>query len=115
MKERSFTVQKKVTGAKHLIHLDYADTFFSRFLGLMGKTNTAGLLITKTNQIHTHFMRFPIDVYYLKKDGTILHIDRNVKPWRFCKKIKNAKHVIEFTAGFDTGLAIGDQIELPEK
>ena len=50
-----------------------ADTFFTRFKGLIGApslTKGEGLLILPCNSIHTHVMRFPIDVLYVSKDNT---------------------------------------------
>ena len=51
-----------------------ADNFFTRFKGLMGAPCLAageGLLILPCNSIHTHFMRFPIDVLYVL---SLIHI-----------------------------------------
>ena len=50
-----------------------ADGFFSRFIGLMGKTpkqieDMGGLLIKPRSQIHMFFMKTPIDAVYLSKE-----------------------------------------------
>ena len=81
-----------------------ADTFWTRFWGLMGKEEAqihemGGLLIKPCSQIHTFFMKVPIDVVYLNRDGVVVHIDENVQPSRCCRRVKNAKYLIEFPSG----------------
>lgn len=47
-----------------------AESFWTRFIGLMGKSGLnkgEGLWIRPTNSIHMWFMRFPIDVIFVKK------------------------------------------------
>jgi uncharacterized protein len=49
-----------------------ADSFFMRFIGLMGKRGLDpghGLLLTRVNDIHMWFMRFPIDAVFLRSEG----------------------------------------------
>ena len=60
-----------------------ADSFFSRFMGLMGKTtkqieDMGGLLIKPCSQIHMFFMKTPIDAVYLSKDNVVIKIDCSV-------------------------------------
>lgn len=77
---------------------ELADTFLSRFRGLMFRKGIAenyALYITPCNQIHMLNMKFPIDVVYLDESGTVIKTDINVQPGRICKTVKNAKSVIE--------------------
>lgn len=81
-----------------------ADTFWTRFKGLMGKSpekinDMGGLLIKPCSQIHTFFMKASIDVVYLSKEWKVVFIDENVQPWKCCKHIKGAKCLIEFPKG----------------
>lgn len=81
-----------------------ADTFFTRFQGLMLKSDGAirqlkGLLIKPCSQIHTFFMKAPIDVVYADKTGKVLKTDKNVLPGKCCKTVKNARWVLEFPVG----------------
>ena len=49
-----------------------AKTFFSRFLGLMGKKKLdsgEGLLLTPCHEIHMWWMRIPIDAVFLQKES----------------------------------------------
>lgn len=78
--------------------LQIANTFFSRLKGLIGApplTYQQGLLISPCQQVHTHFMGFSIDVVFLDKEFKVLHIARQMLPWRFSRFIKNAHYVLE--------------------
>ena len=94
-----------------------ADNFFTRFKGLIGSTPLAAgecLLITRSNSIHTHFMRFPLDVLYVSRDLEVVHIDRAMAPWRFGRIHRKARFVIELPAGTATatGTEVGDRVEV---
>ena len=78
-----------------------ADTFFSRFRGLMMKKQlgpSEGLLLKKCSSIHCLFMRFPIDVVYLDKNMRVVGIE-TVKPWRLGHFFHGAWHVLELGEG----------------
>jgi uncharacterized protein len=84
-------------------HLEIADTFWKRTLGLMGKTGLAGghgLLISPCRSIHTCFMRFPIDVVFLDHDNDPLKVVRGVKPWRMIWGGWKAASVLEVQSGW---------------
>jgi len=90
-----------------------ADNPWSSFVGLMGKPGLpAGeaLLITPSSSIHTHFMRFAIDVLYVNRDNIIVGIDRDLKPWRFGRFYKQVRYVVEMAAGGAAGCEVGDEI-----
>src|SRR4051794_9618408 len=70
-----------------------AERFFSRLRGLIGKSGLEsghGILFPKCNNIHMWFMRFPIDVVFIRSElGTdgnkiwkVSSVHENVKPWR---------------------------------
>jgi uncharacterized membrane protein (UPF0127 family) len=89
---------------------------FSRMRGLLGRASLAereGLFIRRTASIHTHFMRFPIDVVFVGADGTVMRIVENLRPWRMCS-FRRARHVLELPAGrcARVGLRTGDRLEL---
>ncbi|WP_303335781.1 DUF192 domain-containing protein [Methanobrevibacter sp.] len=74
-----------------------ADSYFSRLKGLMFKKEIDyGLLIrTKLgSSIHTCFMLFPIDVYFIKNKEIIEKTTLN--PWSFYKPVKEADFILEF-------------------
>ena len=99
--------------------LALADTHWSRLRGLVGASpgdfgNGWGLWIVPCRGVHTLAMRFPIDVVYLDRDGTVVHIDENLKPWRFARMRMQAASVLELPrqALSATGTAVGDKIEI---
>lgn len=94
------------------IDIIYADTFFKRFKGLMLKKDIDyGLIFTnfKDSSIHTHFMRFEIDVYFLD-ENKVVYDKATLKPWKFYKPKKQAKYIIE-TKKDELKIKIGDCLE----
>jgi uncharacterized membrane protein (UPF0127 family) len=59
-------------------------------------------------------MRFPIDVVYLSKERTVLHIEHGLVPWRFAPVRLQATSVLELPENTlrATGTTIGDEIEI---
>jgi uncharacterized membrane protein (UPF0127 family) len=59
-------------------------------------------------------MRFAIDVLYLDEQGTIVHLEENVKPWRMTPIRLEAISVIELPSHtiWNTSTKVGDQIEI---
>lgn len=94
--------------------LQQADTFLSRFRGLMGVSSMAkntGLWITPCNSVHCFFMRFPIDVIFLDKENQVVHIQKNMKPGSISPIVRKAKSVIEVNADtLSNVLQLGDQL-----
>ncbi|WP_458454574.1 DUF192 domain-containing protein [Methanobrevibacter sp.] len=89
-----------------------ADTFFKRFKGLMGKKEfEGGLLFTnlKDSSIHTLFMRFEIDVYFIDKNK-IIYDKVTLKPWKFYNPKKQAEYILE-TKKNKLKLKIGDCLD----
>ncbi|MGA8430868.1 MAG: DUF192 domain-containing protein [Candidatus Sulfotelmatobacter sp.] len=102
--------------------LSLADTHWSRLRGLMGASerdfgNGRGLWIVPCRGVHTLAMRFPIDVLYLSKAGTVVHIEQKLRPWRFAPIRMQAATVLELPSGkaVETATAVGDKIEIKLK
>lgn len=92
-----------------------ASNFWARLRGLMGArglTAGEGLVIKPCRSVHTHFMRFAIDVLYVGRDDTVVGIDRNLKPWRIGRLYKQAHYVVELPAGGAALCQVGDRLEL---
>ena len=90
----------------------YADTFFKRFKGLMGKKDfNQALLFTnlKGSSVHTMFMRFEIDIYFIDENKRVFD-KTSLKPWRFYKTKKQAKYVLETKKGL-LKIKIGDYLD----
>ena len=78
-----------------------ADSFAARLRGLLGSRGLEvgeGLLIPRTSSVHTHFMRFAIDVVFLDGEGHVAKIVRGMRPWRFAGA-RGAEDVLELPAG----------------
>ena len=63
-----------------------ARTFRERARGLIGTKALApgeGLLIEKCNAIHTFFMSFPIDAYFLDGGNRVIKTVKMIRPWSF--------------------------------
>ncbi len=64
-----------------------------------------GLLIPRTSSVHTHFMRFPIDVVFLDGEGRVAKIVRGLRPWRFAGA-RGTRDVLELPAGHSDRLGL---------
>ena len=98
--------------------LGLADTHWTRLRGLLGTSardfrNGCGLWIVPCHGIHTLAMRFPIDVVYLDRDQTVVHVEENLRPWRFAPMRLRAASVLELPCQTiaQTGTAVGDKIQ----
>jgi uncharacterized membrane protein (UPF0127 family) len=97
--------------------LKVADTFGSRFLGLMGKKSISpgsGLLIVPCNSIHMLFMRFPIDAVFLDGANSVVYIAEGIRPWHISKIVPKAHSVLELPSGTAalTRTEVGDKLIL---
>ena len=89
-----------------------ADTFFKRLKGLMGKKDFNDCMIftnLKDSSIHTMFMRFEIDVYFIDENKVIFD-KTTLKPWRFYRPKKQANFILE-TKKNKLNLKIGDLLD----
>lgn len=107
-------------GGKVLVpKLSMATASFARFLGLMGRKSIAadeGLFFPRCNSIHTFFMRFPIDVIFVKESGEVVEILESLKEWRMLLPRRGVKHTIELRANRsrELGIAPGAQLTWEE-
>jgi uncharacterized protein len=78
-----------------------ADTALARMRGLLGRRSLPsgeGILLRPASSVHTAFMRFSIDAVFLDREGRVLKIARNLRPWKTAGGRK-AKAVLELPAG----------------
>jgi uncharacterized membrane protein (UPF0127 family) len=99
--------------------LSTALTHWTRLRGLIGTarhdfTTGSGLWIAPCHGVHTFAMSFPIDVLYLDSQDEVIHLEANLKPWRFAPVLSRAKSVLELPTGCisATGTACGDKIKI---
>ncbi len=96
-----------------------ADTFLTRLVGLLGQRPTwahasRGLWIIPSHGVHTLGMRFAIDIIFLDRNKTVVHLEENLRPWRVSRVIASARSVLELPASTiaKSHTTIGDQIEV---
>jgi uncharacterized membrane protein (UPF0127 family) len=99
--------------------LTIADTFWSRFMGLMGKKADEfrpgqSLWINPCQGVHMFFMRLPLDIVYLDKKNVVLQVVENLRPWRIGKTVWKAASVLELPVGTvqKSDTQVGDVIEI---
>ncbi len=102
--------------------LSVAETHWSRLRGLLGSSpdefrSGRGLWIRPCRGVHTLAMSFPIDVVYLDREGTVVHLESNLKPWRFAPVRLQAASVLELPTPMisQTETALGDRIVIKSK
>ncbi|EIW20445.1 MULTISPECIES: DUF192 domain-containing protein [Pelosinus] len=107
------------SAADNVLEFSVADTFLSRLKGLLGTTSLAenqGLLLCNCNSVHMIGMRYVLDIVYLDKNGVILKIVENLKPWQV-SCCWSAKDTLEVKSGTIQRLSWkgGDQLQLNKK
>jgi hypothetical protein len=96
--------------------VEVATTRAERRRGLLGRDSldlAAALVLSPCCSIHTAFMRFPIDVAFVDRDGQVTRIVRDLAPWRVA--IAPRSHaVVEFAGGCLSArdLRVGDRLLL---
>lgn len=87
--------------------LEVMDTFWKRFMGLMGRPDIPigdAALFRKCSSIHMFFMKIPLDVIWYGSampDGRVpvLSVARDVKPWQLSFGPKRTQGCLEVAAG----------------
>lgn len=95
-----------------MIKIKYADTYLKRLIGLMFKKDIDyGLLfiLRYGSGIHTCFMRFNIDVYFIDENKIIFE-KITLKPWKYYNPSKKAKYVLETKENY-INLKKGEKID----
>ena len=114
-------------------NLTIAKSYRERTKGLLGRTSideTEGMLIKNCNWIHMFFMKFPIDVIFLRTQITqitqtdyadktiykVVKITENIKPWRLSSPIFHANSVLEIkTETSKNIISVGDELKVMEE
>jgi uncharacterized membrane protein (UPF0127 family) len=85
--------------------------------GLLGRDHLAedaALWIQRCRDIHTRFMRFPIDAVFVDENMTIKYIYADIGPWKVIWPRLGARDVIEMPSGRagKFQLKVGDQLDV---
>ncbi|MBJ7593441.1 MAG: DUF192 domain-containing protein [Candidatus Dormibacteraeota bacterium] len=107
------------TGTIVAEHVEVANTLWSRFMGLMFRSELPaghGLAIRPCNSIHMFFMRFALDVVFVDGDGRVVRVLDSIRPWRPSSLVRGAKAAIELPAGTAarSGIAAGVLVRMVE-
>lgn len=96
-----------------------ADGYFTRLVGLLGKTKRwarpgRGLWIVPSHGVHTIGMLFPLDLVFLSDTKSVIHVEEHVRPFRISAVSLKAQSVLELPPHtiFRTGTRIGDELEI---
>ncbi|MGH2368206.1 MAG: DUF192 domain-containing protein, partial [Chloroflexota bacterium] len=82
--------------------VDTASGFWAHFVGLMGRRRLppgTALVFPGARAVHTHFLRFPIDLVFYDRDGRVVAVVHRLPPWRVSPVCRPAAGVIELPAG----------------
>ncbi len=94
-----------------------ATTRSERRRGLLGRSHLESgeaLLIAPCNGVHMFFMKFPIDILALDKNGVVVDAVSDLKPWRIRLPRSGSHSVLELPAGtlVKTQTKIGNRINI---
>ncbi len=100
--------------------IEVADSFISRFLGLMFRSNVGNGMLLKLpksrsrygSAIHMFFMRFSLDILFADSDRKIVDMV-SIDPWKTYTPKVAARYVVELDTGAidKYGLEIGDELD----
>ena len=96
-----------------------ADGYFSRLVGLLGKTRHwarpgRGLWIVPSHGVHTIGMLFSIDLVFLDREGCVVHTEEYLRPFHISRVTLKAQSVLELPpyTVFRSGTQVGDRLEI---
>ena len=94
-----------------------ADTFWKRFIGLMGKPPLpagGGLVLRPGGAVHNLFVRQSLDVLHVDSEGRITNVVESLRPWRFGPLRVVSAATVELPPGTAsaTGTRPGDVIDI---
>ena len=94
--------------------VEVANTRTARNQGLLGRDGlnpSHAFVLSPCFSIHTAFMRFPIDVLFVDRDGYAVKIVPALAPWRLAAAMR-ARHVVELAAGelAASDVRVGDRL-----
>ncbi len=99
-------------GAVVVERLRVARSFGFRFAGLMlrGDFPANEAILFPGGDIHSFFMRFPLDLLFVDDEGVILKAARGMKPWRVRRTVRGCRGIIEMKARPDAAFAEGRRL-----
>ncbi len=97
------------TGEVLVGRVEQPTSMLGRSRGLLGRKALApgaGLWLEPCSGVHTLGMRFAIDAVFVARDGAVIGVEANLRPWRFAGPMAGGRAVLELVAGEAARLAI---------
>ncbi|MFZ5650946.1 MAG: DUF192 domain-containing protein [Bacillota bacterium] len=91
-----------MTGEVLAEQVKVTEDFLSRLIGLMGRKTMAegsALVLRPCRSVHTFFMCFNIDLVFLDLRGMVVHLIRDMPPFRISPLVRRASLVVELPGG----------------
>ena len=90
--------------------------FWQRSWGLLGRKSLGAnraIYLAPCASVHTFFMRFRLDLVFLDREGRVIKIRRDVRPYRVVCGGRGVHGVLELESGcLDAGLLeVGDVVQ----
>ena len=87
--------------------------WWGRLRGYIGHSEPSpgeGILLIPCDGVHTFWMKFDLDVVFLDHHGMVLEVIRSLRPWKWTRRVKGARSVLEMPAGMidRSGTQVGD-------
>jgi uncharacterized membrane protein (UPF0127 family) len=119
MAARRLNVTNTTRGTVLATACGLADNPWTRFVGLLGRAGLApgeGLHIVPCKSVHCWFMRFPIDVVYVDRQGRVVKTVPALQPFRYSLGGRAAHSALELPSGTiaATGTAPGDSLSFTD-
>ena len=95
----------------------HARTILTRLRGLLGTSGLAGgtgLVIEPCSSVHMFGMRYPLDVVFADREGVVVGVVEDLRPWGMTTVYRGARYAIELPVGVvsASGTELGDTLEL---
>jgi uncharacterized membrane protein (UPF0127 family) len=96
-----------------------ADRWLTRLRGMLGHPPPKpgeGLLLTPCTSVHMYGMRYPLDVVFLDRGGTVVAVYPSLAPGARTSWHRNAAHALELPSGTvdGSGVKLGDVVAWSE-
>jgi uncharacterized protein len=113
--DRTWGLEDVDTGTTLSSRVETAFESATRRRGLLGRVrlDDTALVIAPCNAVHTFFMRFPIDVLFVDRQGAVVKVCHDVRPWRIAAAWRGFA-TIEVAAGAAerAGIRAGHRLSL---
>ena len=111
-------LKRKKDGQVFSAKCQITESSWERMRGLLGRSLESGesLWIEPCNSVHTFFMKYDIDVIFLRTKSPghaeVIRLYEKMKPWRFSPMVWRANAVLEMPAGTceKLGLKVGEEL-----